>query len=160
MSLYKNRYRRETTRLKDWDYVSCGFYYITIITKYRKHLFGDIVDGKMILNEYGKILYTCWCDLPDHYDNLKLDEFVIMPDHIHGIMIIVEAGLKSGFTAKNHGLFEFVRALKSFSSRKINEYRMTPGVSVWHSRFYDHIIRSNQDLNRIRKYIQNNPVNW
>ncbi len=162
MSLYKKRFRRETTRLKDWDYDSCGFYYITILTKYRKKLFGDIVDGKMVLNEYGKILYKCWYDLPNHYNNLKLDKFVIMPDHFHGIMIIVNLKMNTSTnkTIKKHGLFEFVRALKTFSSRRINEYRNTPGTSIWQSRFYDHIIRNKQDLQRIQLYIKNNPGNW
>ena len=191
MTLYKNKYRVETTRLKNWDYSSNGYYHITICTKTREHIFGRIVvetglkpvSTKMTLNEYGKIVEKCWHDLPDHYSNLKLDEFVIMPNHIHGIMIIdnndipasagvVETGLKPVSTRtttpiptqttnkKQHGLFEFVRAFKTFSSRRINELRLSPGTSVWQSRFYDRIVRDENELNRIREYIQNNPINW
>jgi len=205
MTLYKNKYRIETTRLKSWDYSSNGYYYITICTKNREHIFGKIavetgfkpVSTKnpvstmiMILNEYGKIVEKCWYDLSEHYSNLKLDEFVIMPNHIHGIMIIdnndvpasvvvsasVETGLKPVSTTtsstsipaipaqmpnkKQHGLFEFVRALKTFSSRQINEFRNSPGTPVWQSRFYDRIVRDENELNRIREYIQNNPIDW
>jgi len=99
-----------------------------------------------------------------------------MPNHVHGIIIIennnktidyqgvpVETGLKpvsTGTSGKTHGLFEFIRALKTFSARRINEYRQTPGTSVWQTRFHDHIIRDENDLNRIRKYIIENPSNW
>ena len=113
---------------------------------------------------------------------------MVMPNHVHGIIIIeynnntigyqdaidirntiVETGLKpvstgtsgmSGTSGKTHGLFEFIRALKTFSARRINEHRQTPGTSVWQTRFHDHIIRDENDLNRIRKYIINNPSNW
>ncbi len=195
MNLYKNKYRIETTRLKNWDYSSNGYYYITICTKNREYIFGKIAVETgfkpvskmiMILNEYGKIVEKCWYDLSEHYSNLKLDEFVIMPNHIHGIMIIdnndgngngnVETGLKPVSTTtsstsipstpaktpnkKQHGLFEFVRALKTFSSRRINEFRKSPGTPVWQSRFHDRIVRDENELNSIREYIQNNPINW
>jgi len=203
MTLYKNKYRIETTRLKNWDYSSNGYYYITICTKNREHIFAKIAVetglkpvsttkpvSKMImtLNEYGKIVEKCWYDLSEHYANLKLDEFVIMPNHIHGIMIIdnndiptsagivetglfVETGLKPVSTRttstptktpnkKQHGLFEFVRALKTFSSRRINELRNSPGTPVWQSRFHDRIVRNENELNSIREYIKNNPINW
>jgi len=153
MSLYKNKYRIESARCPNWNYNAVGFYYITICTKNRIDLFGKIVDGKMILNDYGKILDKCWYDLTNHYDNLILDEFIIMPDHIHGILII-------SIESPKHGLFEFVRALKTFSSRRINAIRNTRGATVWQPKFHDHIIRDDISLYRIRKYIQNNPQNW
>src|SRR6056297_2387839 len=181
MTLYKNRYRVESTRLKGWDYSSPGAYFITICTKNREWLFGDIVENFMVLNGNGTIVENCWYDLPCHYDHVKLDQFVIMPNHVHGIMMIdienvpashVETGLKPVSTEpvlsanidngkmKTHGLFEFVRALKTFSARRINEHRKTPGKPVWQSRFYDHIIRDDNELYRIRKYIMVNPANW
>lgn len=181
MTLYKNRYRVESTRLKGWDYSSPGAYFITLCTKKRECLFGDVVEKSMILNENGTIVEKCWYDLPRHYDNIKLDQFVTMPNHVHGIMMIdietvpaslVETGLKPVSTAtaitadidngkmKTHGLYEFVRALKTFSARRINEHRKTPGKTVWQPRFYDHIIRDDNELSRIRKYIMDNPANW
>ncbi|HCL55426.1 MAG TPA: transposase [Spirochaetia bacterium] len=144
MSLYKNKYRVESVRLNGWDYSAPGYYFITVCTKNRECLFGEIINGEMMPNEYGEILENCWNDLPNHYPNLKLDQFAVMPD----------------ITDKTHGLFEFIRALKTFTARRINEHRQTPGIPVWQSRFHDHIIRDENELNRIRKYIIDNPANW
>lgn len=191
MTLFKNKYRAETTRLKGWDYAQDGYYFITVCIKNRVCLLGDIVDGTMKLNEYGKIVNDCWFDLPNHYSNIKLDVFCIMPNHIHGIIIInngiVDTGLKpvsinvskpsgivdTGFKPvstttphttpppkKRHGLFEFVRALKTFSARRINELRKSVGDEVWQSRFHDRIVRNNIALQKIRNYIENNPKAW
>ncbi len=82
MTLYRNKYRVETTRLQNWNYTSDGSYYITICTKNREPFLGKIEKGETILNEYGRIVEQCWFDLENHYHNLKLDAFVIMPDHI------------------------------------------------------------------------------
>ena len=165
--LFKNKYRIKSIRLKDWDYSSNGAYYITICTKNRECSFGKIVDGKMTLNYLGEIIKQCWYDLPNHYGNCNLDEFVIMPDHIHGIVIInndhkslVEAGLKPASTnvySKRHGLFEFIRGFKTFSSRKINKIQNSFHFQ-WQHDYYEHIIRGDNELNRIREYIINNPL--
>ena len=169
ITLFKNKYRIESARLKGYDYSSPGAYFITVCTKDRECLLGGIVDRQMILNHFGKIVLECWHDLPNHYSNIILDEFVIMPNHIHGIICIdnaVETGFKPVSTIKpvstelNHGLSEFVRALKTFSSRRINTNRQTPGYPVWQSRFYEHIIHNETELKRIREYITNNPLNW
>lgn len=87
MSLYKNKYRIESSRLKKWDYSAPGHYFITICTKDRKCLFGNVTRGKMILSEMGKIAEQYWREIPDHFNHVKLDEFVVMPNHIHGIII-------------------------------------------------------------------------
>lgn len=168
MTLYKNKYRVETTRLKGWDYASNGYYFVTICTHNREHLFGHIENGEMILNQYGQIVQNGWNDLPNHYPNIRLDAFCVMPNHVHGIIVIdngmmdgtgiVETGFKPVST--NHGLFEMVRALKTFSARRINQLRNTAGNPVWQTRFHDHIIRNDKSLNRIREYIANNPKTW
>ena len=137
--LFKNKYRIKSIHLENWDYSLNGAYYITIRTKNRECLFGNVVDGEMTLNDIGEIVKQCWFDLPNHYANCKLDEFVIMPNHIHGIVIIdndtvsipvvVEAGLKPASTnidSKRHGLFEIIRGFKTFSSRKINKIQKNP----------------------------------
>ena len=180
MTLYRGKYRVESTRLRGFDYSGDGYYFVTICLKYREYLFGQIINGKMYMNEYGLMVQQCWDDLPNHYPNLRLDEFVVMPNHVHGIMIIdnvgvvetgfkpvstggdgiVETGLKPVSTMRNHGLFEFVRALKTFSSRKINEVRGTVGHPIWQTRFWDRIIRDEQALHQIRIYIRNNPQAW
>jgi REP element-mobilizing transposase RayT len=119
----------------------------------------------MFLNDAGMIVLDCWRDLSNHYANIILDAFFIMPDHVHGIIEIADAGIvDTGFKPVStmpalHGLSEFIRALKTFSARKINQMRQTPGVPVWQSRFYDRIIRNADELHRIRKYIIDNPRN-
>ncbi len=104
--LYKNKFRIESTRLKKWDYANDGAYFVTICVKDRKELLGEILDGKLKENGLTKIVQNCWEDLPHHYPNCVLDAFVIMPNHVHGLIIIdnarvdpnshsnVEAGLK------------------------------------------------------------------
>jgi len=162
MTLYKNKYRIESTRLPEYNYSSPGAYFFTICTKNRECFLGEIVEGQMILNNFGKIVLDCWLDLPNHYKNIILDAVVIMPNHIHGIIIIVEtdSGRTKPYRNNNHGLSEFVRALKTFSCRYINTNRQTPGSQVWQSRFHEHIIRYETELNNIREYIVNNPLNW
>ena len=154
---------RKLNRLKDYDYTRAGYYFVTVCVKDRIERFGDVKDGAMISNHWGGIVLDCWNDLPKHYSNLYLDEFVIMPNHVHGIMIIqndeVGNGLKP-FPTKNHGLSEFVRAFKTFSSRRINEGLNGKGRFQWQKSFHDHIIRNEQDLTRIREYIVNNPLKW
>lgn len=185
MQKFQGKYRVETARAKWWDYNNEGSYFITICTKNRGHLFGYIKDGDMILNEYGMIVSECWFDLPNHYSNIVLGAFQIMPNHIHCIVsvdnskiaipnCIVQTGLKpvcttddsicaentDNFEKKAHGVFEFMRALKSFSSRRINENRNSKGVSNWQERFHDHIIRNESEYHRIENYIINNPKKW
>ncbi|WP_163409927.1 transposase [Flavobacterium ajazii] len=187
MVKFQAKYRIESARAKWWSYENPGDYFITICTKNKTHLFGQIKDGEMILNEYGQIVLDCWLDLPNHYNNIILGEFQIMPNHIHCIVGVndskimipdpdsVETGLKPVCTEpvctadnatngnpikKNHGVFEFIRALKSFSSRRINEKRNSRGVTNWQERFHDHIIRNEAEYDRIRNYIINNPKKW
>lgn len=172
MTLFKGKYRVESIRLQNWDYSANGHYFVTICAKNRKHLFGKVNDGKMTMNEYGIVVYKCWHDLPNHYKHIKLGGFVIMPNHIHGIVTIynnVEAGLKPASTLstitastinKLHGLPEIVRAFKSYSARRINILRQTPGISIWQHNYYEHIIRNDGSLERIQKYIADNPLNW
>lgn len=135
MTLYQKKYRIESTRLRGWDYSSDGYYFITICVKNREPLLGHIEDGKMKPNVFGEIVQNCWYDLTNHYPNIQLDAFCIMPNHIHGIIVInnglilgtvVETGFKpvstdiktsTGMTTQTdnrYGLFEFVRALKTF----------------------------------------------
>ena len=132
----------------------------------------------MILNEYGKIVLECWNDLPNHYSDCALDEFVIMPNHIHGIINIIRKGKNS--------LSDIIGSLKSFSSRRINKLKIVlpesndgnlydvgtghievgtglrpvPTGGIWQPRFHDRIIRDEMELYNVRNYIQNNPRNW
>ncbi|MBX3043464.1 MAG: hypothetical protein KIT33_05120 [Candidatus Kapabacteria bacterium] len=89
-------FNRKRNRLKDFDYSNDGYYFVTICTQNREEFFGKIKNGKMILNEYGAIVEKCWFDLPNHYKNCLLDEFIIMPNHIHGIVIIENYNVWNG----------------------------------------------------------------
>ena len=88
MILYKNKYRVESARLKGWDYSSNGGYYITICVNNRESVFGEVTNGEMILSDLGNIAGNCWREIPHHFPFVKLDEYVVMPDHVHGIIFI------------------------------------------------------------------------
>jgi len=154
---------RRSIRLKGYDYTSAGGYFVTIVTYHRECLFGEIVNEEMILNEIGKIVEYAWFDLPNHYSNVELGTFCIMPNHVHGIIILndpnVGAGLRPAPT-KTHGLPEIIRAFKSFSARRVNEHLKSPGVPLWQRNYYEHIIRNDDDHARIHTYIDANPSMW
>jgi len=159
-----DKHHRRSIRLKGYDYAQAGTYFVTICTRDRLCLFGEIGDNKMRLNEAGLMVDTAWQDLPHHYPYVQLDEYVIMPNHVHGT-IIVGAGLKPAPTnhavpTKRHGLPEIVRAFKTFSARRINRGRATPGVPVWQRNYYEHVVRNEESLNHIRHYIIDNPQRW
>ena len=162
--------RRRSLRLPGYDYSRPGAYFITAVTRHREPLFGEVVNGVMRLNAFGEIVWACWHDLPNHYPHVQLDAFVVMPNHIHGIIVLVdddadgrggsETGGGGSETRPHHGLPEIVRALKSFSARRINALRGTPGQPVWQRSYYEHIIRDEGALRRIRRYILTNPLRW
>ena len=164
------RRKRRSIRLRGYDYSRAGAYFVTICMKNRQCLFGDIVDGKLVFNENGQIVLSVWHGLTNHYSHVELDAFVVMQNHVHGIIVLhneniggdggVGAGLKPAPTVKRHGLSEIIRGFKTFSSRRINEMRETPSRPVWQRNYYEDIIRNDDELNRIREYIQNNPANW
>ncbi|MDA3941342.1 MAG: transposase [Spirochaetia bacterium] len=167
MSLYKNRYRIESARLKNWDYSSNGYYFITICTKNREHFFGKKIEYEIQLSDIGKIVFNEWNESFVIRSELYCDCFVVMPDHIHGVVRINNFSVEThavlslqgnGRTPKS--ISSFVAGFKSHATKKINEYCNTSGGSVWQPRFHDHVIRDKGELNRIRKYIKNNPLKW
>lgn len=157
------QHRRKALRLPGYDYSQPGAYYVTIVTKQRHCLFGDVVYGKMRLNSCGQTVMECWNHLAHHYPYVGRDEFVVMPNHVHGILVLnddaVGAGLKPAPT-RRHGLPEIVRGFKTFSARRINTLRDSPGTPVWQRNYYEHIIHNEAELARVREYIQNNPAQW
>ncbi len=173
MSLYKNKYRIESARLKNWDYSSNGYYFITLCTKNRKHLFGKKIYNEIQLSDIGKIVFHEWNESFFIRNEIFCDCFVIMPNHIHGVLRIkknveethalvethtVRSRQGNGRTPKS--ISSFVAGFKSHATRLINEYKNTPGGSVWQPRFHDHVVRDKDELNRIRNYIKNNPYKW
>ncbi|MDR0788074.1 MAG: transposase [Gemmatimonadota bacterium] len=164
-------HHRASNRLRGYDYTRAGAYFITICTHRGERLFGEVVGGAMQLNAAGSIVARTWIELPIHYSHILLDAVVVMPDHMHGIVVIthgadpdVGAGLKPAPTTAigvhRHGLSEIVRAIKTFSARRINLHRGTPGVPVWQRNYYDHVISNDGSLTRIREYIRDNPSRW
>ena len=167
-----NRYHRRCIRLKGYDYSQAGAYFITICTQDHGHLLGEIKDRQMQINASGAIVQQCWQDLPNHYLGLELDVFEVMPNHLHGILVLDDtrtgynfrAGLKPAPTGiavpKPHGLSEIVRGFKTFSARRINRISGSTGVKFWQRSYYEHVIRNEKELNRIREYIIYNPLRW
>lgn len=165
MKFNSARHHRRSIRLKGYDYKQPGAYFVTICAQDRECLFGDIVEGTLRLNDAGHMVQTTWDGLPTHYPGVGIDAFVVMPNHAHGIIVLnndfVGAGLKPARTPmKRHGLPEIVRAFKTFSSRHINQWRGTPGVPVWQRNYYEHVIRKESELDRVREYISANPARW
>ena len=156
--------QRKNQRLKDFDYSTTGYYFVTICIVRMGIYLGRIFNGEIKLNRNGEIINECWQDLPNHYPNCELDEYIIMPDHFHGI-ITIESGYtskvnKNEIVKKLHGLSEIIRGFKTFSSRRINEKLKEPGNFRWQKSFYDRIIRNEKELFNIRRYIQQNPLKW
>ena len=133
----------------------------------------------MILSESGKIVQSEWMHTPEIRPNIRLDMYVIMPNHIHGIIVITGRGTKHraptghiSMTKQNTTNYEsfgkptsnsiptIVRSFKAVTTKQINQLRNTPGLAVWQRSYYEHIIRDENDLNQIRDYIQNNPLKW
>ena len=170
--------RRKTTRLKGYDYAQPGAYFVTVCVQRRECLLGSVVGEAMQPSVAGKIAEECWRALPEHYGNVQLDAFTLMPNHLHGIVILTDdrpetnsaaptAGVGAGFKPAPTGtnghrtsLSEVVRGFKTFSARRINELRGTPGAAVWQRSFYEHVIRSEHDLVAVREYIGGNPPKW
>ena len=189
--------RRRAIRLRGYDYTQQGAYFVTICTWGRLCALGDVVDSEMVLSDAGQLAQAAWQALPQHYPGVRLDAWVIMPNHVHGI-IVLEAGQRAGLKpaptddvrpaagrtpARSDGaragqraglkpaptrlspdpkpaLSELVRAFKTFSARRINTARNTVGSPFWQRNYYEHVIRDDDTLNRIRQYIVDNPAKW
>jgi REP element-mobilizing transposase RayT len=154
--------QRRALRLPEYDYSSHGAYFVTICTHEKKCLFGQVIDDSMVLNKFGEIVWACWQDIPYHYPDVNNEIFIVMPNHVHGIIFVQDSGLAGSKPAptKKHPLSEIVRAFKSFSSRRINEYRNTPGQTIWQRGYYDHVIEGEEEYAQVGEYILFNPSKW
>ncbi len=158
------KHQRRSIRLKGYDYTQPGAYFVTICTQNRESLLGEIVEGEMMLNEYGQVVVGCWIWLAKQYPYVELDEWVVMPNHAHSIVILSgmddsrRGGSRTAPTTKSLG--RLVGAFKTVSTKRINQMRHTPGAPVWQRNYYEHIIRDEDELNRLRQYILDNPVQW
>ncbi|MGZ8452168.1 MAG: transposase [Candidatus Binatia bacterium] len=177
--------QRRSVRLKDYDYRQSGAYFVTIVTQDRRCLFGDVVDGKMRLNDAGHMVFAVWNELSSNYPGVETDHFVAMPNHIHGVIILVGAGPRA--CPEFRGQPQGVAPTKSRSGnldaaeplslpdvlhrfKTLTTQRYTLGVKqagwvrfnnrLWQRNYFEHVIRNEDSLNRIRQYILDNPMHW
>ena len=165
-------HHRRSIRLQGYDYSQNGAYFVTVCTQNKECLFGEIVGVKMAMNDAGAIAYDEWVKTSEMRENIKLDEFVVMPNHIHGIIIIHNVVDCSRGTMHRAPTVErfgnptsnsvptIIRGFKSAVTKQINVIRNMPGIPVWQRNYFEHIIRDEESLWKIREYIVNNPTNW
>ncbi|MEH2316641.1 transposase [Nostoc sp.] len=184
---YKGKYRIDSTRLPAWSYASNAGYFITICTDGKKCFFGEVVQGEMQLSTIGEVAHKLWYEIPNHFSNCQIDSFCVMPNHIHGILVINQTQEEDAMNPRTHeedamnrvstrgdgqrggvtGLFnpmlsknslsKIIRWYKGRCTFEINQIYEGFG---WQGRFHDNIIRNEFALDKIRQYIINNPINW
>jgi putative transposase len=173
MTKFRDRYRIESARLPGWDYRTAGWYFVTVCTRDHTPFFGHVVDDDMILSPIGEIVAEEWQRTPEVRPNVDLDEWIIMPNHLHSILVIVDTPdivetPRRGVSTGNHtptgqrlmagSLGAIVGQIKSVCTKRV----WAAGYIDfdWQSRFHDHIIRGEGSLRRIRQYIADNPRTW
>jgi len=168
MAFFKNRYRTETIRLKNWDYHSPAYYFVTVCIKNRECFFGDVADGEVKLSPIGEIASRYWQEIPNHFPHVQLDEYIVLPNHVHGIIIIdnniVETqnfaslrGKPSKFGPQSRNLASIIRGYKI----GVKKWSVINNILfAWQQRCYEHIIRNEKELHNISEYIANNLINW
>jgi len=173
--LQKNKMTKPSTRkqirLKNYDYANNGYYFITIDSINRKNIFGEINNKRVgaplacarnniKLSTIGQIIKNQWDNIPNEYNNIELDHSVIMPNHLHGIIVINKRAQASGAPT----ISQIIRSFKSKSTMEyltyIKQNNLNVSGKIWQRSFYDHIIRNEESLNKIREYIINNPAQW
>lgn len=175
-----DRHHRQSIRLRGYDYTQAGAYFVTIVVRERECLLGDVIDDEMHLNDYGRIVAAEWQKIPARFPHVTTDASMVMPNHLHGIIVIgggVEAKhppaisnlplplsadasplRPTGTTPGSLGAI--VQNFKSTSTRQVNALRHTSGLPLWQRNYFERIIRDERELNRIREYILNNPLKW
>jgi len=166
MQFNPEKNHRRSIRLKNYDYASAGAYFVTICTHEKACLLGDIVNGQIQLSVYGRVIEFEWLKTAELRNNIVLDVFVIMPNHVHGMIIITRRGVlryvptQSEFRSSSQAIGAIVRGFKSAVTKRINDIRHMLGAPIWQRNYYEHIIRNERELNKIREYIINNPLQW
>jgi putative transposase len=169
-----NKHHRKSIRIQGYDYSQAGAYFVTIVTYQRDCLFGKIENEEMILNDFGNIAAERWRAIPEHFPNVELGAYVIMPNHVHGVIVINNIGDDTGrgaamlrpydddnthkINVKPGSLSAIIRSYKSAVSYRINrEYNAT---GIWQRNYYEHIIRNEREMDNIWRYIESNPAQW
>jgi putative transposase len=158
--------QRHSIRLPEYDYSQAEAYFVTLCVHERACLFGEIVGGAMQLNECGALVASEWSRTAVIRPQVVLDEFVVMPNHFHGIVMLevsrrgVLPYARPSFQSPSQTIGAVIRGFKSATTKRINEIRGTVGVAVWQRNYYEHVIRHENELTRIREYVVNNPLQW
>jgi REP element-mobilizing transposase RayT len=173
MKYNPQKHHRRSIRLKGYDYSQAGAYYVTIVAQNRLCLFGNVANAEMQLNDAGRMLQSQWEYLPQRFPNVELDEFIVMPNHIHGILVITDKTNDEFHTPDARAnaaeydpiLGDIVGTWKSIATdeyiRGVHESNWEPFYGKLLQRnYWEHIIRDEEELNRIREYTINNPANW
>ena len=167
-------HHRRSIRLKRYDYAQTGAYFVTILVKDREHLLAEVVDGAVQLSKAGEIVDECWKEISRHFTEVECDTYMIMPNHIHGILVVGDVRARHASPLQRHPLRVTARptgpkpssvgaiigSFKSAATKRINRFRRTIGFVVWQRNYYEHIIRNEDSLNKIREYIIHNPLRW
>jgi len=179
MKYNREIHNRRSIRLHQYDYSQAGAYFVTLCVKDRACLFGDVIDGKMQLNDAGRVADEFMIGIPGRYPNIIVDCHQIMPNHVHAVLVIVDSaemalvGAIHELPLREHSESEQRRLKRRTmlipkcmgfyrmnTAKRINVMRGMPGIPVWQRNYHEHIIRNQQSLDRIRRYIAENPENW
>jgi REP-associated tyrosine transposase len=159
-------HHRRSIRLRGYDYSQPGFYFVTICAHEKRHLFGEVVEWEMRPNDFGRAVESCWRGLAPKCPEAHLDAFVLMPNHVHGLIEIlrhpVGAIHELPLRAPRRGMMlsKIVGRFKMVAAKRINEMRGTPGAPVWQRNYYEHVVRNDRELAMIRNYMLENPARW
>ena len=167
------RPRRRSIRLPGYDYGQPGAYFVTICTHRRLCLLGEVVDGRVVFAAAGGLIRRVWHHLPGRFRGVRLDAFIVMPNHVHGLLFLpgsVGAGLapphdsaargEPGAASRAPTLADVVRAFKSISAVRVNRALRRTGLPLWQRDYYEHVVRDQDELARLRQYIAENPLKW
>jgi REP element-mobilizing transposase RayT len=164
------RHHRRSMRLPDYDYRTAGLYFVTICVHARECLLGEVTAGGQVeQSELGQVVQSAWLAVPRCVRSARLDEFVVMPNHFHGLLELAaaepQAAAQRGAPRPAHGtvpgsLAAIVQMFKSVSTRRINALRRTPGARVWQRGYWEHVVRNEAELQALRRYIQENGLRW
>ena len=189
MSYDSKKHHRRSMRLQGYDYAAAGAYVVTLVAHERAHVFGEVVDDVMVLNEMGRVAEGCWAAIPHHFAHVELDACIVMPNHVHGIVVLLNEGSRAaaeGIDGLSLGrsiaaplpmpatnpsnarrinvgagsLGAVVRSYKAAVTRQVNGLRGEAGGPLWQRNYHDRIIRDERELTLFRKYIEDNPMQW
>jgi len=188
MKFDAEKHHRRSIRLRGYNYAQTGADFVTIVTKDRVCLFGQMVNGEIRLTDGGRIIQATWNELPEHYPGVECDAFVVMPNHVHGIIVLVDNGGDKGIdvgagpracpekgepqksgqpqgVAPTMSLADVVHRFKTLTTKRyidgVKASDWTPFAGrLWQRNYYEHVVRGENELTRIREYIANNPLQW